>query len=158
MAAANNSVPIISVKITGLVDNLILEKLNKGAVLTEGENREYQQLKDRLDTLCEKAYELGVGVFIDAEESWIQKPIDDLTKEMMMQYNNEKCIVFNTYQLYRHDKLQQLKDDHAWALSEDIILGAKLVRGAYMEKERERAILLQFNQIKKPLIEILMLL
>jgi proline dehydrogenase len=139
MAAANNSVPIISVKITGLVDNLILEKLNKGAVLTEGENREYQQLKDRLDTLCEKANELGVGVFIDAEESWIQKPIDDLTKEMMIQYNNEKCIVFNTYQLYRHDKLQQLKDDHAWALSEDIILGAKLVRGAYMEKERERA-------------------
>jgi proline dehydrogenase len=132
-------VPIISIKITGLVDNEILEKLNRGAKLTPGEEREYEQLKERFETLCEKAYELGVGVFIDAEESWIQKPIDKLALEMMLQYNIDKCIVFNTYQLYRHDKLQQLKDDHSWALSEGIILGAKLVRGAYMEKERERA-------------------
>src|SRR5690606_11431953 len=80
-----------------------------------------------------------VPVLIDAEHSWIQDPIDDLTREMMRKYNHEKVVVYNTYQLYRHDKLASLKADFYLAETEGFLLGAKLVRGAYMEIERERA-------------------
>ncbi|MBC7884511.1 MAG: proline dehydrogenase family protein, partial [Saprospiraceae bacterium] len=85
------------------------------------------------------AAELGIGVFIDAEESWIQDPIDDLVMKMMEKYNKEKAIVFNTYQLYITDKLDQLKRDHQICRDKNVIFGAKLVRGAYMDKERLRA-------------------
>ena len=76
---------------------------------------------------------------IDAEESWMQDSIDNLVNEMMASYNKSSVIVYNTFQLYRHDKLQFLKDSHAHALSNGYLLGAKLVRGAYMEKERDYA-------------------
>ncbi len=95
--------------------------------------------RGRVLAICEKAYSTGVPVMMDAEETWIQKTIDTMALDMMQQFNKEKAIVYNTYQLYRHDKLQSLKDDHAVALKEGFILGAKLVRGAYMEKERKRA-------------------
>jgi len=80
-----------------------------------------------------------VPVMIDAEETWIQDTIDALALDMMRKFNKKDAIVYNTYQLYRHDKLQSLKDNHAVAIKEGFILGAKLVRGAYMEKERKRA-------------------
>ena len=89
--------------------------------------------------MCSSAHELGVGVFIDAEESWMQEGIDAIVFEMMEKYNRKKVIVFNTYQLYRHDKLAQLKSDYQVAQSKGYMLGAKIVRGAYMEKERNRA-------------------
>ncbi len=139
MAASNNSVPVISVKITGLVDNIVLEKLDENIELNEGEKRQYDLLLNRLNKICERAEGLKVGVFIDAEESWIQRTIDKLALDMMLLYNKEQCIVYNTYQLYRHDKLEQLKNDHQWAQSEGLFFGAKIVRGAYMEKERNRA-------------------
>ncbi len=140
MAAANNSVPVISIKITGLVKNEILEKLNSGLELDKREQNLFSKLENRLDKICSKASELGVGVFIDAEESWIQKPIDQLAMEMMEYYNKEKVIVYNTYQCYQHSKLAQLKKDHQIAQAKDFIFGAKLVRGAYMEKENKRAL------------------
>jgi proline dehydrogenase len=90
--------------------------------------------------ICTKAYESGVPVMVDAEETWIQDTIDMLALDMMRRFNKEKAIVYNTYQLYRHDKLASLKHDHSIAVKEGFILGAKLVRGAYMEKERKRAI------------------
>jgi proline dehydrogenase len=139
MAAANNSVPGISVKLTGLVINEILEKLDEGKVLTPGEQTNYDKFYERLNTICSRANELGVGVFIDAEESWIQKTIDALSLEMMELYNKEKVIVFNTYQLYRHDKLAQLKIDFEDIKDKGALFGAKLVRGAYMKKENDRA-------------------
>ena len=139
LAASNDSVPVVSCKVTGLADNDLLEKVQTDEPLTNGEKREYEMLKERLHNICERGEELGVAVFIDAEESWMQDTIDNLVYELMEQYNKEKCIVYNTYQLYRHDRLEIIKRDHQDALKKGYILGAKLVRGAYMEKERERA-------------------
>lgn len=139
MAASNDSVPMISTKITGLVDPDILEKLNRQDELNSSEKRGFETLMERVDAICEKADEHRVGIFIDAEETWIQNPIDQLAMDMMSKYNHEKAIVYNTYQMYRKDSLQRLKSDHQKALEKGCILGAKLVRGAYMEKERLRA-------------------
>jgi len=139
MAASNDSVPMISTKITGLVDPDILEKLNRRDDLSASDKRGFEGLTERLDTICEKADEHKVGIFIDAEETWIQDPIDNLAMDMMSKYNHAKAIVYNTYQMYRKDSLQRLKNDHQKAQEKGFILGAKLVRGAYMEKERLRA-------------------
>ena len=58
----------------------------------------------------------------------------------MEKYNKEKVVIYHTYQMYRKDKLQSLMKDHKEALGKGYLLGAKVVRGAYMEKERKRAI------------------
>ncbi len=139
LAASNNSVPVISCKITAFADNDLLINIQNGKVLSESEKQAMNKLYERLSSICGRASELGVGVFIDAEESWLQEPIDDLVVKMMEKYNKERVAVYNTYQLYRHDKLEQLKKDHQAAIAGGYMLGAKLVRGAYMEKERERA-------------------
>jgi proline dehydrogenase len=121
------------------VDNVILEKLQKKEKLSEGDQRKFQHLYERVDEICAKAQELGIGVFIDAEESWIQDPIDELVLQMMEKYNQERVIVYNTYQLYNIHKLAHLKRDHQRCLAKGVLFGAKLVRGAYMDKERQRA-------------------
>ncbi|WP_235296863.1 proline dehydrogenase family protein [Portibacter marinus] len=138
-AASNESVPIISIKLTAIGENHILIKKQTSEPLSDREKHLYEQMVDRLDRICRKAYELGVGVFIDAEESWMQVTIDELADQMMAKYNKERVVVYNTFQLYRHDKLAFLKESHEKAKSQGYMLGAKLVRGAYMEKERERA-------------------
>jgi proline dehydrogenase len=103
-----------------------------------------------MHAICEVASEKGVGVLIDAEETWIQDPIDRLAIELMTIYNKEKVVVYNTYQLYRHDRLRFLQMSHSIAKEKQFLLGAKLVRGAYMEKERERA---QKNGYASPIHE-----
>ena len=138
-AASNNSVPVVSTKITALVDNDILINRQEGKPQNESEKHAFDQMVKRIDKICNRAAELKVGVMIDAEETWLQEPIDELVMMMMEKYNHEKVIVYNTYQLYRHDKLAQLKEDHKTAVEKGFLFGAKLVRGAYMEKERERA-------------------
>ncbi|HRX29116.1 MAG TPA: proline dehydrogenase family protein [Saprospiraceae bacterium] len=150
MAASNNSVPIVSVKITGLVDNEVLENLQKNGSLSTPDQVKYDRLLERMYALCEKANELRVGIFIDAEESWIQKPIDTLALELMKEYNKDFCVVYNTYQMYRHDKLAQLMQDHVWAMGENVVFGAKMVRGAYLEKENERAVELGYKSPIQP--------
>lgn len=144
-ASINNSVPVISIKITGLCRNKLLEKLSSDGVLSEEEAAEKVNLLKRLDSVCNKAKELSVGVFIDAEESWIQGAIDDLSDMMMERYNKEKVIVYNTFQMYRKDRLVFLKSSHEKAASNGYILGAKLVRGAYLEKEAKRAAQLNYE-------------
>ena len=139
LAASNSSVPVVSTKITGLVDNDILIKLDAGEELNDREQEEYELLHGRLEKVFSTAANLGVGVMVDAEESWMQEAIDELVEKYMAKYNKEKAIVYNTYQLYRHDKLAQMKEDHQKALAGSYYFAAKLVRGAYMEKERERA-------------------
>jgi proline dehydrogenase len=138
-AAADKSVPITVFKVTGVGRFGLLEKLDERAVLNAAEQEEWGRVQSRVLAICEKAHATSIPVMIDAEETWIQDTIDGLALDMMQRFNHEKAIVYNTYQLYRHDKLQSLKDDHAIAVKEDFILGAKLVRGAYMEKERKRA-------------------
>ncbi len=144
-AATQKNIPFISIKVTGLARLSLLQTLNESPRLRSGihdnetEIDEWERVKDRMYHICEIASEKNVGVLIDAEESWIQDPIDRLVMEMMEEFNKEKVVVYNTIQLYRHDRLEFLKLSHRIAKQGNFLLGIKLVRGAYMEKERERA-------------------
>jgi proline dehydrogenase len=120
---------------TSLIDNY-----RKALVQISAEElNEWQRVVSRVKSICDAAAEAGVGFLVDAEETWIQDPIDALTMLMMDEYNKSKLIVYNTMQLYRHDRLEFLKKSYEAAKNRNFILGAKLVRGAYMEKERKRA-------------------
>ena len=149
------NIPFMSIKVTGLARFALLEKihaliqLQKGEVLTcylqaldqltESERNEWSHVVRRLHQIVEVGQAMKVGVLIDAEESWIQDPIDSVSLLLMEKFNHERVIVFNTYQLYRHDRLSFLVDNFHWTEKRGCLLGAKLVRGAYMEKERNRA-------------------
>ncbi|MBT8219258.1 MAG: proline dehydrogenase family protein [Bacteroidia bacterium] len=133
------SVPGISTKVTGLCDFDLLEKHHRGDEFSKEENERYERANARLDRMCRNAFENGVSIYIDAEESWIQDSIDEMSDTMMSRYNKEKAIVYNTFQLYRTDRMDFLKASYDKAQKEGYILGAKLVRGAYMHKERTRA-------------------
>lgn len=135
-----DSIPFSVFKVTGISRFGLLEKVNDPkAELTDAERREFAEVHTRVDSICRRAYETQTPVFIDAEDSWIQDAIDRLADAMMARYNKEIPIVFNTIQLYRHDRLDFLKSSHEKAKNGGYKLGLKLVRGAYMEKERERA-------------------
>ena len=138
-AASNVSVPVVSTKMSGLARNELLENLQKLQPISRREWLEYRTLLKRLDAICHVAAEKKVGIFFDAEESWMQDSIDRAVEVMMRRYNKERVIVYNTFQLYRKDRLQFLMDSYSLARMRGYKLGAKIVRGAYMEKERERA-------------------
>lgn len=138
-AAKNKSIPFISMKVTGFSRFALLEKVHARQPLTEAEQAEWKRIFDRIDFICKAADESNIMVLIDAEESWIQEPVDELADAMMARYNKGRVIVFNTFQLYRHDRLEFLKISYKKACDAGYMLGAKLVRGAYMEKERTRA-------------------
>lgn len=151
-AATQPNIPFMSVKITGLARFSLLEKLDTAAtdksgyegkvheeVLTTDEKAEWQRVVQRITRIIEVAAQRGTGVLIDAEESWIQDPVDALTMQMMERFNKQHAVIFNTIQLYRHDRLAFLRSSLVQARQKGFILGAKLVRGAYMEKERKRA-------------------
>jgi len=144
-AASQNNIPFISIKVTGLARFELLQILNEAPRLRSGihdheeEVNEWDRVRDRMYAICEIAAEKNIGVLIDAEESWIQDPIDRLCMEMMEEFNKEHVIVYNTIQLYRHDRLSFLKLSHRIAKQQGFKLGMKLVRGAYMEKERQYA-------------------
>ena len=136
----NDAIPFSVFKVTGVSRFSLLEKANDGeAHLSEAEKQEFAAVLNRVDAICQAAYKNEVPVFIDAEDSWIQNSIDRLADAMMAKYNKEKVCVYNTLQMYRHDRLDFLKSSHQKAIQGNYILGIKLVRGAYMEKERERA-------------------
>ena len=144
-AATQDNVPFVSVKLTGLSSMHLLERLNEAPRLRSGvhesetDDLAWNRLRERMYAICDVAEENGIGILIDAEETWIQDPIDKLAIELMGVYNKEKVVVYNTYQLYRSDRLRFLKLSHKIAQEGNFILGAKLVRSAYMEKERARA-------------------
>lgn len=138
-AASSKSIPFSVFKVTGLGATELLEKVQSKQVLTTEEQEAFERVRVRVNTICALAYKNGVPVLVDAEETWIQEPIDALAYEMMQKYNKEKAIVFNTYQLYRTASLKNLREAFHNAAMHTYFLGAKLVRGAYMEKERERA-------------------
>jgi proline dehydrogenase len=149
-AATQSNIPFVSVKLTGIASHLLLEQLNEAPRLrsgihdSESENAAWQRVRERMYAICDVAQEKGVGILLDAEETWIQDPIDRLAIELMSAYNKEKVVVYNTYQLYRNDRLHFLQLSHDIAKKGGFILGAKLVRGAYMEKERARALKLGY--------------
>jgi proline dehydrogenase len=138
-AKGDKNIPFSVFKVTGLGRYDLLEKVSAGSNLSSEESAEYSHVKKRVQKICEEGFKLNVRVFIDAEESWVQQAIDDLATENMVTFNKEKAIIYNTIQLYRHDRLSFLKVSYEKAVNGNYHLGLKLVRGAYMEKERERA-------------------
>jgi len=138
-AGSQPNVPFIPIKVTGFARFGLLEKIHAGATMNGAEEKEWQRVQKRVDAICGAAAEKRIMILVDAEESWIQRPVDELSNRMMEKYNRGAVVVFNTFQLYCHDRLAFLKQSYEHALSSGYILGAKLVRGAYMEKERQRA-------------------
>ena len=140
-AAKNDpTIPFAVFKVTGIGRFDSLEKANNGTTqLTENDRLAFQLIVSRVDKICLAAFENGVPLFIDAEETWIQDAIDTIVRDMMRKYNKETAIVYNTLQMYRHDRLAFLHAEIEIARAEGFHYGVKLVRGAYMEKERLRA-------------------
>lgn len=166
-AATRKNIPFISIKITGLVSSLLLEKLDttlsansveplvtrftsKLEQLSQEEKGQWEQLITRTVRLCQAASDAGIGIMIDAEESWIQDAIDVVATQMMAQFNLGKVVVYNTIQLYRSDRLSYLSVALQEAEQAGYLAGLKLVRGAYMEKERARAMELGYPSPIQP--------
>lgn len=162
-AATQPNIPFMSIKVTGFARFGLLEKLDAAArpgfgiegklsleVLNDEERKEWSRVETRMEKIITVAANNNVGVLVDAEESWIQDPVDALTMQMMQKYNATKAIVYNTVQLYRHDRLLFLQASHERARQQQFILGVKLVRGAYMEKERKRAVALNYLSTIQP--------
>ncbi|MFN2439991.1 MAG: proline dehydrogenase family protein, partial [Chitinophagaceae bacterium] len=155
-AATQNNIPFMSVKVTGFARFSLLEKLDALMHNAEGtslinfyntalqkltavELKEWQRVYERMKKICLSAKKANVGFLVDAEETWIQDPVDALTMVMMDEFNRGQLVLYNTIQLYRHDRLKFLKLSFKAAEERNFLLGVKLVRGAYMEKERKRA-------------------
>ena len=159
-AATQPNIPFISIKVTGFSRFALLEKIDammhqeEGSLmkryiksaeqLNEDEKEEWHRVRLRMLHICEAAATKKIAVLVDAEETWIQDPVDALTILMMDTFNKDKVAIYNTIQLYRHDRLNFLKDSYEASVERDFILGAKLVRGAYMEKERLRSALMNY--------------
>lgn len=139
VAKDHPSIPFCVFKVTGLGSFDLLEKVQTEVSLSADEVAAFERIKNRVDKICAKAHEFHIPLLIDAEDSWIQNPIDEIAYEMMKKYNQEHAIVFNTFQMYRADMLGNLKDAFHNATMHNYYLGVKMVRGAYMEKEAERA-------------------
>lgn len=138
-AKEDEDIHIISTKLSGLFRFALLEKVTRGEPLEDAEAEEYERGKARVDRVCKAAFESNIGVHVDAEHSWIQGAVDDIAWEMSRRYNQERPIVINAVQLYRKGRLQFLKDSLEHARENSYLCAVKLVRGAYMEKERARA-------------------
>lgn len=136
---AHEAVAFTACKLTGLGDFDLMAKKQAGLTLSEAEQAAFQRMEERLDQMGQLAHELGTPFFIDAEETWIQDVIDELAETLMAKYNQERPIVFTTVQLYRHDRLAYLRDLIQRSREQGYVLGVKLVRGAYMEREADRA-------------------
>lgn len=165
-ASHQPDIPFISIKVTGIARKGLLEKLDSSVAgatgslmkrfsraiesLTDPELKEWNNVQTRMDNICRNAAEKGISVLVDAEETWIQDPVDVLTILMMEKYNRSRAVAYNTVQLYRHDRMSFLRDSLEAAEQRNFILGAKLVRGAYMEMERERAAQMQYPSPIQP--------
>ncbi len=138
-AETNDGISFSVFKVSSIAPPEILEKVQSEIELTKDEKAAYERVRERMNIICKRAFEKKVSVLVDAEESWIQDTIDTLVYGMMAKYNKEITTVYNTFQMYRKDMLQNLKDATENAHEEGYLLGVKLVRGAYMEKERQKA-------------------
>ncbi len=150
LAKEDPDINIVSSKITGLVRFDLLEKVSSDNELTVDEEKEWERAKARVYSVSKTASDCDIQIYYDAEESWIQPAIDEIVMSHAAIFNKEKPIIFNTIQLYRHDRLEYLKELHKTAKKEGYILAVKLVRGAYMEKERARAKRLGYDSPIQP--------
>ena len=139
-AKGNKNIPFCVFKPTGFARFALLEKIQSKQTLSDSEKKEFEKFKARILKICQTGNDSSVPLYIDAEESWIQDVVDDLAQEMMMRYNKERVMIYNTIQLYRTDRFDFLQKTFEHAQQNNYFLGIKLVRGAYMEKERKRAV------------------
>ncbi|MDP5099780.1 MAG: proline dehydrogenase family protein [Nonlabens sp.] len=138
-AAAHEALPFEVVKPTGIGRFYIWQQITEGKTLTTQEQQEWERIVARVDLLCKTANEYQVGILFDGEETWMQDAADSLIRDMMLKYNKTQAIIVNTVQCYRKDRLDYITALYEDARENNFIVGAKIVRGAYMEKERERA-------------------
>ena len=140
-----NYIPFVVFKLTGLINFEILEKKNKNILLDQSEEKTYNLFLKRLEQICDKAKEINTPVFVDAEESWIQNAVDEIVLNLMKKYNHENVLIFNTIQMYRNDRVDYLNKIIDIGNKEKFKIGLKIVRGAYHEKEIERAKKYNYN-------------
>ena len=145
LAKRIEAIPFSVFKVTGIARFELLEKIQNKLKLTEEETKEWERVKFRAHEICQAAYDSSTPIFIDGEETWIQNTIDLLAEELMEKYNTIEAVVFNTVQMYRKDRYDYLKQANFNSLKNNYYLGVKIVRGAYLEKENERAILLNYE-------------
>jgi proline dehydrogenase len=138
-AKNNQNVAYTVFKPTALVADKLLEKASAKAELDEDEQKQYNEYRQKFEKLCQRAYDNDVRILVDAEDYCFQDEIDEFTEEMMRKFNKKRAIVFTTLQMYRHDRLPYLEKLYKDAIENNYTVGMKFVRGAYMEKERERA-------------------
>lgn len=138
-AKGHPHIPFGVFKVSGLAPPDLLEKVSQKFPLSLPESQAWERVQDRVNQICQRAFQNGTPIFLDAEETWLQPAIDHLALQMMRRYNQDHIIVYNTLQMYRHDRLAYLQETIELGHQEGFKLGFKLVRGAYMEKERERA-------------------
>lgn len=143
-ASGHNALPFEVVKPTGIGRFYIWQKVTQKVALTDEEQLEWGRIYNRVDLLCKTAVDSDIALLFDGEETWMQDAADDLIQEMMQKYNREKTYIYNTIQCYRHDRLDYIKNLYDHAVKHEYTVGAKIVRGAYMEKERERAKALKY--------------
>ncbi len=134
-----DAIPFAVFKPTGYGRFALFEKISNGESLSKAEQAEWGRVVARLDKTCKKAHDLDVALLVDAEESWMQDAADELVELIMQKYNRKKVVVFNTLQMYRWDRMDYLKQLHERAKADGFKIGMKVVRGAYMEKENDRA-------------------
>lgn len=139
-AASKDILDFTVFKPTAIASSEILNKVNEEKELSDFEKGLHDRILDRFDIICKTAYENQIKVLVDAEESWLQGAIDDIVLKMMIKYNTHSTIVYNTSQMYRHDRLKYLNELKKLSIENGFYVGIKLVRGAYIEKENKRAI------------------
>lgn len=149
-ASKSNNVPFSAFKITGVGSLDLLTKVSSNTPLTEDELQRFKAVENRVELIYRRGYELNIPILIDAEQTWIQSILDGMVLKLMAKFNKEKAIVQNTYQMYRHDALERLKLHHRISVEEGFKFGLKIVRGAYMEMERERAAELGYTSPIQP--------
>jgi len=139
LAKENTNIPVSCIKVSGIASNALLEKLSSNKDLNDTEKREAANWNLRFERICQAAFDHDVPIYLDAEESWIQDAIDRIVETMMARYNKDRAIVFQTIQMFRHDRLEYYKNLIARGRREGFKVGMKIVRGAYLDKENLRA-------------------
>ena len=141
-----SEIPFAVFKPTCLGNINLFKKMTLNQTLSLDELEEWSRVIKRFDGVCQKAFDNKIKILIDAEETFVQGAIDDLAIKMMLKFNKETATVYNTVQMYRRDRLDYM--NNLLNNNTGIVFGFKLVRGAYMEKEREIATRLK---IKSPI-------
>lgn len=139
LATENTSIPVACIKVSGIASNALLEKLSSGEDLNDKDKRDAATLHQRFERICQAAFDHDIPLYVDAEESWLQDAIDRLVESMMVRFNKERAIVFQTIQMFRHDRLAYYAKLIERSRREGFKVGVKIVRGAYLDKENNRA-------------------